>query len=119
MQETTSMGICYNCHQAGHWASQCPALKPSPTTTGGKPGLTDNEIRWRIQRFYFPASDAEMTGLISTWKENYKPGVEYPEAPRYPPGFLVLLGNRASERAGRPPNLRVVTPAHDPFEPEH
>lgn len=89
-----SMGICYHCKQPGHWASQCPVATQQTSQTGRR-GLGDDEIAWRILRFYQPAGETEMDGLIATWKQDYQPGVEYPEAPRYPPGFLALLQARA------------------------
>ena len=90
-------GACFNCGQPGHLAANCPATMPA--APAGPKTLSDDEIASRIMRFYQPASPSEMAGLILTWRKSYKPGTEYPEAPRYAPGFLALLDARGRERA--------------------
>jgi hypothetical protein len=90
-------GACFNCGLPGHLAADCPAKQPDPPA---KPrALSDAEIAGRIVRIYIPSSPAEMQVLMATWKDNYKPGAEYPEAPRYPPGFLALLKTKSQARA--------------------
>jgi Zinc knuckle len=91
-------GACYNCGQLGHIAADCPA-RLAPEQAPKAKALEDGEIRSRITRIYQPASDHEMEGLIRTWRQDYKPGLEYPEAPRYPPGFIALLRARGLERS--------------------
>jgi hypothetical protein len=94
-------GACFNCGRTGHIAAECPARLGSDQAPKARV-LDDGEIEGRIIRIYQPASGLEMTGLVTTWREHYRPGLEYPEAPRYPPGFVTLLQARARLAAGLP-----------------
>jgi Zinc knuckle len=94
---------CYNCGERGHLAGNCPAkIAPDahPKAAHHMPG--DDTIRQRILRVYQPATEAEMAGLVNTWKQHYTPGAEHAMAPRMPPGFMVLLQARmaAGDRPG-------------------
>jgi Zinc knuckle len=91
-------GACFNCGRPGHIAADCPA-RLAPQQAPKARALDDGEIEARITRFYQPAGPLEMTGLVATWRRDYKPGLEYPEAPRYPPGFLSLLRARQAAHA--------------------
>jgi hypothetical protein len=91
---------CYNCGELGHLAGNCPAKVDNQSSKTERHMPSDDTIRQRIERFYQPATEAEMTGLVNTWKQHYRPGAEHPMAPRYPPGFLGLLRARARETGG-------------------
>ncbi len=92
-------GACFNCGRTGHVAAECP-LRLAPEQAPKARALEDGEIASRIERIYQPATTLEMNGLISTWRHDYSPGLEYPEAPRYPKGFLSLLRARSRAAAG-------------------
>jgi Zinc knuckle len=86
---------CHNCGERGHLAKNCPAQLPEfqPAAKGHGHMPSDDTIRARILRFYQPATEAEMTGLVNTWKHHYRPGFE-PQEGRMPPGFLTMLNAR-------------------------
>ena len=93
---------CYNCNDTGHLAKDCPAKVAPPAEKPQHHMPSDDTIRQRILRLYQPATEAEMRGLVSTWKQHYTPGAEHAMAPRMPPGFMALLQARAAtlERSG-------------------
>lgn len=91
-------GACYNCGERGHIAGNCPAkVDPEPKAKTEHHMPSDDTIRARILRFYQPATEAEMAGLVNTWKHHYVPGAEHPIAPRMPAGFITLLQARAQQ----------------------